>query len=73
MDFGTRWARETRSLVLSVPSALVREERNAVVNPAHPAFADVGMRIERDFQYDPRMSLPRRDPASGGERPPPPR
>ena len=62
MDFGTRWAREGRSLVLYVPSALVREERNAVLNPEHPAFAGVAMHVEREFQYDPRMYRSRRAP-----------
>lgn len=55
MDFGTGWARENRSLVLYVPSVLVPEERNAVVNPGHSEFAAVKMTIERDFRYDLRM------------------
>ena len=55
MDFGTRWARENRSLVLYVPSVLVPEERNAVINPGHSEFAGVKMTIERDFRFDPRM------------------
>ena len=55
MQFGTRWALESRSLVLSVPSVLVKEEGNAVLNPNHPQFALVTMTIERDFRYDPRM------------------
>ena len=59
MEFGPRWARDGRSLVLYVPSVLVREERNAVVNPGHPEFAGVSFVIERDFQYDPRMFGPR--------------
>lgn len=62
MDFGTRWAREMRSLVLYVPSALVREEENAVVNPAHPEFPPVKMVIEREFQYDARMYQARASP-----------
>lgn len=62
MDFGTRWARETRSLVLYVPSALVPEERNAVLNPSHIEFAAVKMAVERDFRYDPRLFRPRNDP-----------
>ena len=69
MEFGTRWAREKRSLVLYVPSALLREEGNAVLNPHHPEFATVKMVIERDFHYDPRMYLSRRGvPRSRGER-----
>lgn len=55
MDFGTSWARGGRSLVLYVPSILVPEEHNALINPAHPEFAGVRMTIERDFRYDPRM------------------
>jgi RES domain-containing protein len=55
MDFGTAWAQERRSLVLYVPSALVPEEGNAVLNPHHPEFAAVELSIQREFQYDPRM------------------
>lgn len=60
MEFGTRWARDSRSLVLYLPSALVREEQIAVLNPNHTEFATVAMHIERDFHYDPRMYQPRR-------------
>src|SRR5262249_51592911 len=62
MEFGTRWARENRSLVLYVPSALVREEINAVLNPNHHEFSGVKMTIERRFDYDGRLFLPRRGP-----------
>jgi len=62
MQFGTTWARDNRSLVLYVPSVLVREERNAVLNPGHPEFAAVRLVIERDFHYDPRMFVPRAAP-----------
>ncbi len=60
MEFGTTWARHSRSVVLSLPSALVREERIAVLNPNHPEFAGVKMVIEREFHYDPRLYVPRR-------------
>lgn len=62
MDFGTKWARGNRSLVLYVPSAVLREESNAVLNPNHTEFAAVKMTIEREFSYDPRLYLPRRAP-----------
>ena len=62
MEFGTKWVRESRSLVLYVQSALVREERNAVLNPNHAEFSGVKMVIERDFHYDPRMFQARRSP-----------
>jgi len=59
MDFGTTWIQEGRSLVLYLPSALVPEERNAVLNPNHPEFPAVKISIQRDFHYDPRMHVPR--------------
>jgi RES domain-containing protein len=59
MSFGTQWARAGRSLVLYVPSALVPEETNALLNPSHAEFGQVKMAIERDFHYDPRMYRPR--------------
>jgi RES domain-containing protein len=62
MQFGTAWAQANRSLVLYVPSALVPEEGNAVVNPNHPEFASVTIAIDRVFHYDPRMYLPRTAP-----------
>ena len=55
IEFGTRWATEARSLVLYVPSVIVPEERNAVVNPSHAEFSGVTLQIERPFAYDPRM------------------
>ncbi|MGH7820690.1 MAG: RES family NAD+ phosphorylase [Candidatus Binatia bacterium] len=55
IEFGTKWARENRSLVLYVPSVLVPEERNALLNPGHPEFAGVKMTVELEFRYDPRM------------------
>jgi hypothetical protein len=64
MDFGGAWARDNRSLILYVPSVLVPEERNAILNPNHPEFTKVKMRIERNFHYDRRMYLPRRRPTA---------
>lgn len=60
MQFGTRWARDSRSLVLYLPSVLIPEEQIAVLNPNHSEFTAVNMRIERDFDYDPRMHQARR-------------
>jgi RES domain-containing protein len=59
MQFGTRWAHEKRSLVLYVPSVIVLEETNALLNPGHPEFGSVRMEIEREFHFDSRM-LPSR-------------
>jgi len=55
MDFGTTWIQEERSLVLYVPSTIVPEERNAVINPNHPEFRTIQLVIERDFTFDLRL------------------
>ncbi len=55
MQFGTRWARQNRSLVLYVPSAIIPEESIGVVNPNHPEFSRVRISVEREFRYDLRM------------------
>jgi RES domain-containing protein len=38
VQFGTKWIREQRSLVLRVPSVVVPYEFNLLLNPLHPAF-----------------------------------
>jgi RES domain-containing protein len=55
MDFGTRFLRAGRALGLIVPSAVVPEARNLVINPLHRRFADVALTIERPFVFDPRL------------------
>jgi RES domain-containing protein len=62
MDFGTTWAQQTRSLVLHVPSAVIPEEGNAILNPHHLEYATVQMSILRDFHYDRRMYTSRTSP-----------
>ena len=37
-EIGDAWAREARSLALSVPSVVLPEGRNVLINPRHPAF-----------------------------------
>ena len=36
IEYGEKWLRSRRSLALRVPSAVVKAERNYVLNPAHP-------------------------------------
>ncbi len=55
MDLGTIWAQEKRSLALKVPSVLVPEEYNILLNPEHTEFSEVLMTIVRPFAYDLRM------------------
>ena len=54
-DLGTEWIRRGETLVLSVPSAIVPEERNYLLNPGHPEFSDIRIGRPRPFYFDPRM------------------
>jgi RES domain-containing protein len=38
---GNAWARELRSLALRVPSVIVPEESNVLINPHHPRFSEI--------------------------------
>jgi RES domain-containing protein len=54
-EFGRQWAASSRGLILFVPSAVIPESRNAVLNPRHPAYRDIRLEIVRDFAFDARM------------------
>jgi RES domain-containing protein len=54
-QLGSEWARKGSSLALLVPSAVIDEEWNVLLNPAHPDFANVEISPARPFHYDERM------------------
>jgi RES domain-containing protein len=41
--------------VLEVPSAVVPDEPNYLLNPAHPDFRRIALGPKRAFSFDPRM------------------
>ncbi len=54
--FGDDWLRSRRSAVLRVPSAVIPEEPNYLLNPAHPAFSRLAPGAGLPFAFDPRLS-----------------
>jgi RES domain-containing protein len=52
---GESWAQEGRSALLRVPSAVVPEEENVLLNPAHPEAAGFVVTGRRAFALDPRL------------------
>ncbi len=54
-DFGSQWLANAKELVLLVPSVIVPESRNALINPLHTRYAEVALSVVRDFRFDPRM------------------
>ena len=52
---GDRWVREARSPVLALPSAIIPNELNFLLNPAHPDFKQISIRPPEPFAFDPRL------------------
>ena len=55
MVFGTEFLNDGQFLGLIVPSSVLPQERNILVNPNHQAAAHIGILSIADFFYDPRM------------------
>lgn len=52
---GDAWLRANRSAILAVPSAIVPEESNLLLNPAHADFARITIGKPAAFTFDPRL------------------
>lgn len=55
IQFGTNWVRSASSAVLVVPSVIVPEEFNVLINPAHADSARITAIKVRRWLYDPRL------------------
>jgi len=53
--FGTAFLKKRDYLYMCVPSVIVGEGVNLVINPAHHAYEEVKLSIARTFSFDPRM------------------
>lgn len=54
-QIGDVWARESRSAILAVPSIIIPEELNYLLNPAHPDFKKIALGKPQDFVFDARL------------------
>lgn len=54
---GDAWLRSGSSLGLLVPSRVIPLERNVVLNPRHPAMAEVQVALTEPFVFDDRLAL----------------
>lgn len=53
--FGDLWLRQQRSPVLNVPSAIVPESANLLLNPRHPRAGQAAIASKRGFRFDSRL------------------
>lgn len=58
IDFGTNWASGGSSLLALVPSVVIPEEMNALINPRHPDISKVKATTIRRWTYDARIWAP---------------
>lgn len=56
LDWGTQWARERATLLAWVPSIVVPEEMNVLINPTHPDAAHVQATKARRWTCDARLA-----------------
>jgi RES domain-containing protein len=52
---GDEWLRSHTTCILAVPSAIVPEEMNYLINPTHPEAAAITIVSSRPFSFDPRL------------------
>lgn len=54
-SIGRRWLQDRRAVGLVVPSAVMPQERNVLLNPRHPDFTRLEMMTPIPFAFDPRL------------------
>lgn len=54
-QIGSSWMIEKSSLVLKVPSSVIPEEHNFLINPLHPGASEMKTGKARPFKFDPRI------------------
>lgn len=54
-QIGDRWAEEQRFVILRVPSSIVPDESNYLINPAHPDFARIEIGAREELSIDSRL------------------
>jgi RES domain-containing protein len=52
---GEQWLREARSVALSVPSVVIPQEGNVILNPGHVDFVELVASPPEPLSFDPRM------------------
>ena len=52
---GTRWFEDQDSVALEVPSAVIPQQHNYLINPRHPHFGELGIEGPTAFEIDSRL------------------
>ena len=54
-EIGDDWIQEAKTCVLQVPSAIIKNEFNYLINPQHPDFSKIEIIEIEDFEFDLRI------------------
>ena len=55
MQLGDNWLQKGSSLALQVPSAVIPEESNYLLNPLHKDFSQITLSDPLKFRFDERL------------------
>jgi RES domain-containing protein len=55
IETGNQWLQEKKELLLVVPSVIIPEEQNILINPHHPEIKNVEIKTIKPFRVDPRF------------------
>ena len=54
-NIGDIWNRKGNSAIFEVPSAIIKNEKNYLINPLHPDFQKIKIIDSEPFFFDPRI------------------
>ncbi|MEJ7627065.1 MAG: RES family NAD+ phosphorylase [Ferruginibacter sp.] len=54
---GSEFIRSNKALVMKLPSAIVDEEHNFIINTVHPGFKKIKITSSKKFSFDKRLYL----------------
>ncbi|NNE30282.1 MAG: RES family NAD+ phosphorylase [Saprospiraceae bacterium] len=54
-EIGSQWYHKKDTVLLRVPSAIIPEEYNYLINTTHPIFSKIKIKETRPFIFDPRI------------------
>ena len=57
-NMGRNWIQQAKHAILKIPSTVIREEHNYLINPAHPDFAAIEIGKPQRFEFDERLIEP---------------
>lgn len=54
---GEKWLKDSRAAILQVPSSIIEQEVNYLINPAHPDFRYIKLMRTEGFVFDKRIKM----------------